>query len=80
MHVQAIKQLKYCWYLDIFIIFGLLIVKIYVPLLFRKKKWQGFDILTFLWLWNKRLPVIRAVLYKRRASQFQNLISAGSAY
>ena len=41
--MQTIKQWKYRWYLDFFIIFGLLIVKIYVSLLFWKKKWQGFD-------------------------------------
>ena len=29
---------------DFFIIFGLLMVKIYVSFLFWKKKWQGFDI------------------------------------
>ena len=28
------KQWKYCWYLDFFIMFGLLIVKIYVSFLF----------------------------------------------
>ena len=42
--IQIIKQWKYCWYLDFLIIFGLLIVEIYVSLLFWKKKWEGFDI------------------------------------
>ena len=41
--MQTIKELKYCWYLDFFIIFGLLKVNIYVLFLFRKKKWQGFQ-------------------------------------
>ena len=39
--MQTIKQWKYCWYLDFFIIFGLLIVKIYVSFLFWNEKWQG---------------------------------------
>ena len=49
--MQTIKQSdiveirnRYCWYLDFSIIFGLLIVKIYVSVLILKKKWQGFDI------------------------------------
>ena len=40
--IQTIKQWKYCWYLDFFIIFGLLIVKIYVSFLFWKKKMSRF--------------------------------------
>ena len=39
-----IKQWQYCWYLDFFNVFGLLIVETYVSLLFSKKKWQGFYI------------------------------------
>ena len=37
-------QWKYCWYLDLFIILGLLAVKSYVSFFFWKKKWQGFNI------------------------------------
>ena len=40
--MQMIKQ-KYCWYLDFFMIFGLLIVKIHYLFKFGKKKLQGFD-------------------------------------
>ena len=42
--MQTIKKWKYFWYLDFFIIFGLLIVKICVSFLFWEKMWQGFDI------------------------------------
>ena len=42
--MQTIKQWKYSWFLDFFIIFGLLIVNIYVSFLFWEKIWQDFDI------------------------------------
>ena len=42
--METIKQWKYYWYLDFFIIFGLLIVKIYASFLFWKDKSQGFEI------------------------------------
>ena len=45
--MQTIKQRKYCWYLDFFIIFVLLIVKIYVSFLLWKKKILVFDIAHF---------------------------------
>ena len=35
--MQTIKQWKYCWYLDFFIVFSLLRVKIYVSFLFWKE-------------------------------------------
>ena len=40
---MQIKQQKYTWYLDFFVVFGLLIVKIYASFLFWKEKWEGFD-------------------------------------
>ena len=70
--MEAIKQRKYYWYLGFFIIFGLLIVKIYVSFLFWKKKWQRFGIYYF---------EINASLYLGLLSnkcctlQFQNMVS-----
>ena len=36
--MQIMKQLKYCLYLDFFIILGLLLLKIYVSNFFLKEK------------------------------------------
>ena len=44
--MQAIKQWKYCWYLYFVIIFGLLIVKIYVSLYFERKYEKAFPLIT----------------------------------
>ena len=75
--MQTIKLWKYCWYLVFFIIFSLLIVKIYVSFLFWKK--NAFNIVHFPNL------EISASLYlvhpsnKYCTSWFQNLRSAGGA-
>ena len=66
---QTIKQWKYCWFLEFFIIFGLLIVKIYISFLFWKKNMTGF--------WHLILFIF---LNEPRTSQFQILISAGGSY
>ena len=50
--MQTIKQLKHCWYLDFFVIYGLLIVKNDVLFLFWKEtsKVLSFNIVYFLTL------------------------------
>ena len=46
--MQTIKQWKYCWHLDFIIIFGLLIVKIYVSFLNKIHfEWKNDKVLTF---------------------------------
>ena len=45
--MQAIKQWKYSWYLDFVIIFGLLMVKIYVSFFFEIKMTRAFNIVHF---------------------------------
>ena len=46
--MQTTKQWKYCWYLDFFIIFGILIAHVHSEnscfILILKEKWQGFNI------------------------------------
>ena len=54
--LQTIKQWKYCWYLDFFIILGLLIVKICFIIILKEKMTRFWLLILFFSLNLKKAP------------------------